>query len=79
MCIVIKTGEAKARLSKHLVRVEIGEEITIAHGDVPVARLVHVAQRNNARAAVAGILATRTGLAATTTDELIAWRDEGRR
>ena len=37
MCIVIKTGEAKARLSKHLVRVEIGEEITIAHGDVPVA------------------------------------------
>ena len=76
---VIKTGEAKTRLSELLARVEAGEEITIARGDVPVARLVPVARHDNARAAVADILAARAGLAATTADELIAWRDEGRR
>jgi len=79
MGVVIKTGEAKTRLSELLARVEAGEEVTIARGDVPVARLVPVTQRNNARAAVADILAARAGLPATTADELIAWRDEARR
>lgn len=76
---VIKTGDAKTRLSELLARVEAGEEITIARGDVPVARLVPVARHDNAQAAVADILAARAGLAATTADELIAWRDEERR
>jgi prevent-host-death family protein len=79
MPTVIKTGEAKTRLSELLARVEAGEEVTIARGDVPVARLVPVARTGDARAAVADILAARAGLARTTADELIAWRDEGRR
>ncbi len=79
MGVVIKTGEAKTRLSELLARVEAGEEVTIARGDVPVARLVPVARHDNARAAVADILAARAGLAATTTDELTEWRNEGRR
>jgi prevent-host-death family protein len=79
MPTVIKTGEAKTRLSELLARVEAGEEVTIARGDEPVARLVPVARAGDARAAVADILAARTGLAATTADELIAWRDDGRR
>lgn len=79
MGAVIKTGEAKTRLSELLARVEAGEEVTIARGDVPVARLVPVARHDNARAAVADILAARAGLAATTTDELIEWRNEGLR
>ncbi len=79
MGVVIKTGEAKTRLSELLARVEAGEEVTIARGDVPVARRVPVTQRDNARAAVADILAARSGLAVTTADELTAWRDEGRR
>lgn len=79
MGIVIKTGEAKTRLSELLARVEAGEEVTIARGDVPVARLVPVARRDNALAAAADILAARAGLAATTADELIEWRNEGRR
>lgn len=79
MGLVIKTGEAKTRLSELLALVEAGEEVTIARGDVPVARLVPVARRENARAAVADILAARSGLTVTTADELIAWRDEGRR
>ena len=79
MGLVIKTGDAKTRLSDLLARVEAGEEITIARGEVPVARLVPVARHDNAQAAVADILAARAGLAATTADELTAWRDEGRR
>lgn len=79
MGVVIKTGEAKTRLSELLARVEAGEEVTIARGDIPVARLVPVARRDSARAAVADILAARAGLTATTADELIAWRDEARR
>lgn len=79
MGIVIKTGEAKTRLSELLARVEAGEEVTIARDNVPVARLVPVAQHDDARAAVADILAARAGLAATTADELVAWRNEARR
>jgi prevent-host-death family protein len=78
MPTVIKTGEAKTRLSELLARVEAGEEVTIARGDVPVARLVPIARTGDARAVVADILAARAGVAATTADELIAWRDEGR-
>jgi prevent-host-death family protein len=79
MPTVIKTGEAKTRLSELLARVEAGEEVTIARGDVPVARLVPVARTGDARAAVADILAARAGLRPTTAGELIAWRDDGRR
>lgn len=79
MSTVIKTGEAKTRLSELLARVEAGEEITIARGDTPIARLVPVPRRADAEAAVADILAARDGLAPTSADELIAWRDAGRR
>lgn len=79
MSTVVKTGEAKTRLSELLARVEAGEEITIARGDTPIARLVPVPQRREAQVAVADILAAREGLAPTTAAELIDWRDEGRR
>jgi prevent-host-death family protein len=39
----VKVHEAKTHLSRLLQRVEAGEEITIARGDKPVARLVPVA------------------------------------
>jgi prevent-host-death family protein len=38
----VKVHEAKTHLSRLLERVEKGEEITIARGNVPVARLVPV-------------------------------------
>ena len=79
MGMIVKTGEAKTRLSELLALVAAGEEVTIARGDVPVARLVPVPRRGDARAAVADILAARTGLAPTTAAELSVWRDEGRR
>lgn len=75
MGVVIKTGEAKTRLSELLACAKAGEEVMNARGDVPVAKLVPVARHENAHAAVADLLAGRAGLAATTADELIAWRD----
>ena len=79
MHTVIKTGEAKTRLSELLARVEAGEEVTIARGDVPVARLVPVARRDDARAVVEDILAARAGRSPVTAEEIADWRDAGRR
>jgi prevent-host-death family protein len=48
----VKVHEAKTHLSRLLQRVEAGEEITIARGDTPVARLVPIA---SSRAAAQGM------------------------
>ena len=42
---IVTVHEAKTTLSKLLARVEAGEEIVIARGTVPVARLVPAAQK----------------------------------
>lgn len=42
MVQVVKVQDAKTRLSALLMQVEVGEEIVIARGDVPVARLVPI-------------------------------------
>ena len=39
MSLTVKIGEAKARLSELLAKVEAGEEIVIARGNEPIARL----------------------------------------
>ena len=79
MSLVVKTGEAKTRLSELIALVEAGEEVTIARGNTPVARLVPVARHSDAESAVADILAARSALSPTKREELIAWRDAGRR
>lgn len=79
MGITIKTGEAKTRLSELLARVEAGEEVTIARGTTPIARLVPVERTRDAKAAVADIIAMRKTAGSSTAEELIEWRDEGRR
>lgn len=79
MGMIVKVGEAKTRLSELLARVEAGEEIVIARGDHPVARLLPMQKRHDVEGAIADILAARSALSRTTADEIIAWRDEGRR
>ena len=79
MALTVKTGEAKTRLSELLALVAAGEEVTIARGDVPVARLTPVTRQGDAQAAVSDILAARSGLQPTSAAELIDWRSEGRR
>jgi prevent-host-death family protein len=76
--------DAKNRLSALVDQVERGQEVTITRRGKPVARLVPViAQADRARNAVAKLRALREGIAQRgevfTSDELKAYRDEGRR
>ena len=79
MGMVVKVGEAKTRLSELLALVEAGEEIVIARGDHPVARLLPMPKRHDIEGAIADILSARSAVASTTVEEIIAWRDEWRR
>ena len=42
MTVIVKVGEAKTHLSDLLARVEAGEEIIIARGKTPIARLAPI-------------------------------------
>jgi prevent-host-death family protein len=52
MAITVKVGEAKTHLSKLLARVEAGEEVIIARGNAPVAKLVPIDDRPRREAAI---------------------------
>jgi len=77
--IIINVGEAKTRLSELLAKVEAGEEVVIARGGDPVAKLSQVRRDTDLAALVAEIRAGRAGLASTRAEEILAWRDEERR
>jgi antitoxin (DNA-binding transcriptional repressor) of toxin-antitoxin stability system len=79
MSLTVKIGEAKTRLSELLAKVEAGEEVVIARGHEPIARLTRVPKAEDFAALVAEVIAARVMRAKTTPEELIAWRDEGRR
>jgi prevent-host-death family protein len=72
---------AKTNLSKLIEQVHAGEEVVIARGDVPVARLVPIVERLPTRQA-----GTLRGLIKVTdaffeplpAEELDAWESEGR-
>ena len=53
MTIIVKVGEAKTHLSDLLVKVEAGEEIIIARGDEPIARLTRIEKTNDLAAVLA--------------------------
>jgi antitoxin (DNA-binding transcriptional repressor) of toxin-antitoxin stability system len=79
MTMTVKIGEAKTRLSELLVRVEAGEEVVIARGDDPIARLTRIPKDTDRDALIAEVRAARAGRAPTTSEEILAWRDEGKR
>ncbi len=75
--------DAKNRLGQLLDAAERGEETVITRHGRPVARLIPAAQgpdRDAARAAIARLRARAAALRpAVSLDEILAWRDEGRR
>jgi prevent-host-death family protein len=79
MSIIVNIGDAKTRFSELVAKVEAGEEIVIARGNQPIARLAPIRCAGNARVAIAEIRAMRAGHAPTTAQEILGWRDEGRR
>lgn len=79
MPLTVKIGEAKTHLSELLARVEAGEEVVIARGADPIVRLTRIPRADDFAALVAEVKAARAHRARTTPEELVAWRDEGRR
>ena len=77
----IGLAEAKNKLSELLDRVERGEEFTITRHDEAVARLIPAKRptREAARRAVEAMRALRDrNPVRVTTDEIRAWKNEGR-
>jgi len=77
----IKSSDAKARFSELLDEVEQGETIVITrHGKV-IARLSpdETVRKQRAREAIEAIMAARKTAPRVTVEEILAWRDEGRR
>ena len=79
MTITVKVGEAKTYLSDLLARVEAGEEIIIARGDVPIAKLTRIEKANDLAAVLAEARAARARAKFVTREEVLAWRREGAR
>lgn len=79
MTVTVKIGEAKTHLSELLAKVEAGEDVIIARGNDPIAKLTRLHRETSLEAAVADILSARAGRQRTSSAELRDWRDEGRR
>jgi prevent-host-death family protein len=79
MTITVKVGEAKTHLSDLLARVEAGEEVIIARGAEPIAKLTRIKKTNDLAAVVAEARAARARAKSVTREEVLAWRREGAR
>ena len=79
MTITVKIGEAKTRLSEFLARVEAGEELVIQRGHEPIARLTLIPRKDDFSALMRDVKAARMSGPVTTSEELLAWRDQGLR
>jgi len=79
MSITVKIGAAKTHLSELLAKVEAGEEVVIARGKDPIARLTRIRKDNDVNAVIEEIRAARARAKPVTTEEILAWRHEGHR
>lgn len=79
MTITVKIGEGNSELSDLVAKVEAGEDVLIAREGTPVARLTLIPARPDVEAAIESIRKSRAKLPRTTIEEILEWRDEGRR
>jgi prevent-host-death family protein len=81
MPITVKVAEAKTRLSELLAKVEAGEDVVIARGNDPVAKLSAFDDQARRRAAIEAMLRERDdGIRKKVTlDEILARSHEGHR
>ena len=77
----IQFSTAKAQLSELIDDVERGETVQITRHGKPVARLIREedARRADALRAIAEIKELRKQTKGATIQEILAWRDEGRK
>tara|TARA_R110000751_G_scaffold86612_1_gene172327 strand:- start:267 stop:506 length:240 start_codon:yes stop_codon:yes gene_type:complete len=79
MATTIKVSEAKTHLSDLLARVEAGEDFVIARGNDPIAQITRVRKQTDMQLLLAEVRAARTKATSSTHEEILSWRDEGRR
>ena len=79
MSTTVKISEAKAHLSELLARVEAGEEVIIARGNDPIVRLSRIRKETDRQVLLDEVRAARSKMQPVTHEEIMAWRDEGRR
>lgn len=79
MTKTVKISEAKTHLSDLLARVEAGEDFVIARGNDPIAHVTRMRKESDLQLLLAEVRAARSKAAAATHDEILSWRDEGRR
>jgi prevent-host-death family protein len=74
----VKVSEAKAHLFELLVRVEAGEDVIISRGNDPIAKLSRIRKETDLQLLVE-VRAARGRAKPSSHDEIMSWRDEGRR
>jgi len=77
MTIQVKIGEAKARLSELLAKVEAGEEVVISRGNVPVARVIKINRRERYKDIILEMRQDSALQKTVTHHEILRWRHEG--
>jgi prevent-host-death family protein len=77
----VQASAAKANLAELLDEVERGETVVITRHGKPIARITaeNAVRQEEIREAVAGIKELRKKVGRATVEEILAWRDEGRR
>ena len=77
----IQASQAKAQFAELLDQVERGETVVITRHGKPIARLVREEDERRADAlrAMAEIKELRKTAGQATVEEILAWRDEGRK
>ena len=82
MTMTFDVDELAARLPEMLAEVEAGRDVVIARGSVPVATVKREPRRpspEEVERAIREIKEIRRSIQPTTAEEILAWRDEGRR
>jgi prevent-host-death family protein len=79
--ITANIAEAQIRLSELVAKVEAGEQVVIARDGTPVAGLAPLDEVARRRVVIEDIIARRDSgrIAPVSAEEILAWRDEGRR
>ena len=77
----VQSSAAKAKFAELLDEVERGETVIITRHGKPIARLVpeQSHRQQEIERAIAGIDALRRQVQPVTVEEILAWRDEGRK
>ncbi|MES5097710.1 type II toxin-antitoxin system prevent-host-death family antitoxin [Agrobacterium sp. BA1120] len=79
MTLTVKVGEAKTHLSELLAKVEAGEDVVIARGNEPIARLIKANDTQERRRMLDALRTERAQRSLVSADDIQTWKNEGRR